>query len=221
MNETKTLIIDSADGGNVIKPKKPNLLLLVFMLFVLMPVLTYLRIEQISEHPDQWFNWYRTVFLIILWTLVICTVLFRRKLYRNITLKLTPEGLIKENTLYQWHEIDQFGIARAYKLSLLSDRKTIFWNYKPSSSHRRFSEKLLRILSGYDDGVSSSSYEVEATELVKILNDWKTRYSGQSKPIINKDRLNRQITTRELISGILLAVFLIVFIVITIYLLRR
>ena len=71
-------------------------------------------------------------------------------------------------------------------------------------------EKLSRLLSGYDEGLESDNYEVEPEELVKLLNDWRNRYTGLTSEIIIGTRLDKQISMTVYFLGIALAIAVIV-----------
>jgi len=209
----------NAEDIVVIKPKKQNPLFLILM-FLLVSFSTYLHISQIVQHPDRWGNWFQMTWIVLLWIFLIIFIIFKKKLSQSVTLKLIPEGLMKGTTLYKWHDIECFGITKEStpRLLALLDRKTIYWNYKPSSLHRKFSQKLSKFLIGFDYGVHVN-YEVGGEELVKMLNDWKIRYTGQPSDIKYGGGLNRNLTNKEfiLIGGGLIIFLILFFTILTAY----
>lgn len=198
----------------IIKPKKQNTLLLLAMLFIVIPAVTYYFFRQAEQKP---FYWVDIGLFMVLWVLVVLAGL-RRLSYsirgKNIndafTVKLTPQGFYKGETLYRWHDINYFGVRKEFTtlFSLLSDARVVCWKYKPALSSLQFREKLARFLSGYDDELSAK-YELEPDALAKLLNEWRERYTGQPSEVEAREGFNRKLTTKEVIFALVFTGLLI------------
>ncbi|MEW6714673.1 MAG: hypothetical protein AB1306_06240 [Nitrospirota bacterium] len=197
----------------IIRPQKETATPLLFILLLALPALTYYFYLKGFNRA----NWDDLVFLIIMWVVFIVIVIQRisyticgENIYDELTVKLTPQGFYKGTTLYRWHDIDYFGVKRVYVtcFSIFIDRRVVYWNYKPSSIAHQFGSKALRFLSGYDDALTTK-YEIDLDELAKLLNEWKTKYTGHRSEIETDVGLNRKLSTKEIAFGLAFALFLI------------
>ncbi|MBN1472842.1 MAG: hypothetical protein JW925_13795 [Syntrophaceae bacterium] len=161
-----------------IKPQKQSIIVLLILLF-LIPIAAIYRF-----YKEEWirFGFYSLVWLVIIADVVIRRLFYKirgKNIYDNLTLKLTSQGFYKGDNLFKWSDIDHFGIKKEY-ITLFSpffDHRVVYWNYKPS-----FKNKHWHFLQTYDYALSTK-YEMEPDILICLLNDWKTRYSGQYSEI--------------------------------------
>jgi hypothetical protein len=134
-------------------------------------------------------DWVRFGFIAFLWSMCFAYAIrclyykiIGKSIYNDITLKLTPMGFYVGDKLYKWSDIDHFGIKKEFITligSLFGNDLVIYWNYIPN-----YNIKRRNFLSKYDDALSfSTGYEMEPLKLVNLLNDWKTKYSGQTSEI--------------------------------------
>jgi uncharacterized membrane protein YhaH (DUF805 family) len=196
-----------------IKPQKRNALYLVLLCLGL-AIFTYFVVTGNSQRTNYWLN---IGTLVIIW-LILCVAVMRqlfyaiggRNMYDDLTVKLTPQGFYKGDTLYRWHDIDYFGVKKEYTtlFSFFCDRRVVYWNYKPSSTVSQFRGKIFRLLLGYDDALNAI-YEIDSDDFAKLLNEWKIRYTGQLSEIETEARLNRKLTTKEVIFALAFTLFLI------------
>lgn len=205
----------------VIKPKRRNKFSLIIAL-ILLAALIYLRLQRAEQHPGDWYYQYSPVFLVILWLLGAVVFIFNRELSETVTLTLTRDGFRKGTRMFRWHDIERFGITTAYITlwSFIFPRKVIFWTYKQASSYIKLSQKITRILSGYDD-VVFSNYEIETEELARLLNDWRMRYTGLPAEILNGTRWDRQISMKTFFMGVGTTIILIILITLFAFYLRN
>jgi hypothetical protein len=155
--------VNNREEKITIKPRQENRSVLVIAVLVL-PFFMYRRFLQAEQHQGEWFYWYSFGFLTLLWLFGISMLVFKNKYAERMALTLTPEGFLKGSTLYRWHEIDYFGIANAYDgtcSSLVFIRKTIYWNYRISSTYKTASQRIRSLIFGFDDSVYAS-YEIDA-----------------------------------------------------------
>lgn len=192
--------MNSSDDIVIIKPKKQNPLIMIAAV-ILISIWAYLRLQCASRHPGHLY-WVRVAFLIVIWVALVSSLVYRKRNPEAGNLKLTPMGLFRGGTLYRWHEIEQFGITgpKGSAIPALFQKKTIYWNLKQSSSSRGFSNKLSNLLAGYDVSFLATNYDMPAEDLVKMLNDRKTRYTGHFSDIKYSGGLSRNLTKRELIG---------------------
>jgi len=202
--------MNSADDIVILKPKKRNPLIMICAIIVL-SVDAYLRFglaSMTSQHSSNSLYWIRCASYLVTWVLFVGSFVYiEKKHQRDGILKLTPIGLTKGNTLYPWHEVEQFGITGAGLLA----KKIVYWNVKKLSSSRSFVNNLTRVLSGYDVGIFAKNYEIPAGDLAKMLNDWKVRYTGKSSDIKYGRGYGRDLTKKELLligGGLVLSLIL-------------
>jgi hypothetical protein len=139
------------------------------------------------------------------------TLKTKRRFARNyVILTLTPNGFSIDDRFYSWHDIEQFGLTRKYGLRLLFPQKIVFWNFRPSSPNRNSEHKSSRLLSGYDEGIDVNYFVDDPEEIVRTLNDWRTRNTGLTSEIIVGTRLDRKISAKVYFLGIGLAIVVIV-----------
>lgn len=184
--------MNSQEQNLIIKPKQGNIFSQILAL-LLLPFFAYDRFQKAQQHPDKWFYWSSLGLLTLLWLFGITGLIFKNKFAEKRTLILKPEGFVKGNTLYRWQDIDQFRITTRFASLWRPNRKVIYWNYRPPSSHISVSNKILKIISGYNECLESN-YEIEAEKLTDMLNDWRNRYAGSISEIIEGTRLDSNIS---------------------------
>jgi hypothetical protein len=198
--------MNSQEQNIIIKPKSAGRFPLIIALIVL-PFFAYRQFLKTGQHPDEWFHWFDLGFLTLLWLFCVAVLMFNKKFTKKGTITLTPEGFLNGTTLYRWREIEQFGITTQYAtgLSLLLNRKAIFWNYKSSSLNISPLQKFSKLIFGYHDSVYSN-YEIETEKLAQLLNDWRFRYAGTPSEVLQGAALDQKIsnTTFFFIVGIII-----------------
>jgi hypothetical protein len=107
----------------------------------------------------------------------ICMIVFLIQLIPGSTeLTLTKEGFemtsLFRKSKIRWTDIESF------KIGYLGRNKTVMFDYKESHSKHETGKLISKGLSG-SHGALPTTYGLKATELLKILNEWKNKYGAQ------------------------------------------
>jgi hypothetical protein len=184
--------LNSSDETVIIRPKKQSPLGIIIAIILLIAA-NYLRIQREGHHPVSMSFWIRIAVELGVLLLVFGSYLYRKNHPDYNVLKLAPAGLFKGRTLYRWQEIEEFVCKPLKVFSITSGKKIISWTLKESSSSRTFSNKSNRILAGYDDCIQTEFYDTDPEDLIRKLNDWKVRYSGQPSQVQMSGRPDRTV----------------------------
>lgn len=192
-----------------IKPKRQKLGLLFLRLLTLIPIGMVLLLNK-PHHTVRYWG-YAGIFVMA--ASVICITLVRELSARRrgadpgarFILKLTPQGFYVGDTLHAWHTIATFGLqGRSNKrIASLEAKRVVYWKYK--SDHKK---GLMRFLAGYDAALEPR-YEMEPAKIAEYLNEWKTRYTGQRTGIEQGTGLNRNLTVKDVVLLIGIAVLIV------------
>jgi len=147
------------------KPRNPKTLLLglVSLIFVVGGVF------MTKDEPVM--GWFVTSFF------GICLLVFLVQLIPGSTeLTLTEEGFemtsLFRKSMTLWSDIEKF------KLGYLGKNKTVMFDYNESHKKQETGKLISKELSG-SHGALPSTYGLKASELLKILNEWKNKYGAQ------------------------------------------
>lgn len=152
--------------GQTYRPKNPKTILLglVCLAFVVSGVF------MTKDQPVM--GWFVTSFF------GICMIVFLIQLIPGSTeLTLTEEGfemtsLFRKSTT-RWTDIESF------KIGYLGRNKTVMFDYVDGHKKYQTGKFIAKELSG-SHGALPTTYGFKATELLKILNEWKNKYGAQS-----------------------------------------
>jgi len=192
-----------------IKPKQQNISSLMLRLLVVIPIGTILIFYKPHYTVRYWVN----VSFFILVASVICIALVRELSARRrgedpgarFVLKLTPQGFYVGDTLHAWHTIATFGLqgSSARLSKSLEGTGVVYWKYK--LGHQK---GITRFLAGYDAALEPR-YEIEPAKIAQYLNEWKTKYTGQRTGIEQGSGLNRNLTAKDAVRLIGIAVLIV------------
>lgn len=109
----------------------------------------------------------------------ICLLVFLIQLIPGSTeLTLTKDGfemtsLFRKSTT-KWTDVDSF------KIGYLGQNKTVMFDYIDGHNKHETGKLIAKGLSG-SHGALPTTYGLKATELLRILNEWKNKYGAQQR----------------------------------------
>lgn len=149
----------------IYRPKNPKTILLglVCLAFVITGVF------MTKDQPVM--GWFVTSFF------GICMIVFLIQLIPGSTeLTLTKEGFemtsLFRKSVTRWTDIESF------RMGYLGRTKTVMFDYVDGHKKYHTGKFIAKELSG-SHGALPTTYGFKATELLKILNEWKNKYDGQ------------------------------------------
>jgi len=109
----------------------------------------------------------------------ICLLVFLIQLIPGSTeLTLTKEGFemtsLFRKSVTRWTDIESF------KIGYLGQSKTVMFDYNENYKKYETGKLIAKELSG-SHGALPTTYGQKATELLKILNEWKNKYGTQQR----------------------------------------
>ena len=106
----------------------------------------------------------------------LCTLVFIIMLLPNSTyLRISEEGietksLFKKSQIISWDVIDEFGT------SYVGLNKMVTFNFKENYTKQKLGREIANSISGFDGGLPNT-YEMSASKLAELLNDYKNKFS--------------------------------------------
>lgn len=146
------------------RPKNPKTILLGIVSLTF----TVRGLFMVQDQPIK--GWISTAFF------ALCSLVFIIQLIPGSTeLKLTSEGFemtsLFRKSLTKWEDVKNF------KIGNLGSNKTIMINYVQGHNKHETGKLIAKKLSG-SHGALPTTYGLNATELLEIMNDWKNRYGA-------------------------------------------
>ena len=149
----------------IYRPKNPKTILLGLVSGTLMVGGTFV----IPEEPLK--GWLITSFF------GLCLLVFIVQLIPGSTeLKLTEEGF--EMTGLFRKSVTKWTDVKSFKVGYLGQNKTIKFDFVDDHKKHETGKLIAKHLSG-NHGALPTTYGLKATELLKILNEWKNKYGAQ------------------------------------------
>jgi hypothetical protein len=146
----------------ILKPKnsKTILLVLVSLIFIIGGLL-------IIKEEASLKGWLITFFF------GLCVLVFLIQLIPGSSqLKLTDQGFIItslfQSTFTKWSDI------KSFKTGYISQNKTVMFDYVDSHKNHSTGKKIAKQLSG-SQGALPITYGIKASELLRIMNEWKSK----------------------------------------------
>ncbi len=151
----------------IYRPKNPKTILLGLVSGALMVGGTFI----IPEEPIK--GWLITSFF------GLCLLVFIVQLIPGSTeLKLTEEGF--EMTSLFRKSVTKWTDVKSFKVGYVAQNKTIKFDFVDDHKEHMTGKIIAKQLSG-NHGALPTTYGLEASELLKILNEWKNKYGVQQR----------------------------------------